>query len=47
MNYKLILDTLDRLASKLVDYGHTWSQKDREMYERSVREINKEYKKDL
>lgn len=47
MNYKLILDTLDRLANKLVDSGHEWSKKDREMYEKAVREIKKEYYKDL
>ena len=47
MNYKLILDTLDRLANKLVDVGYEFSKKDSEMYEKSVREIKKEYYKDL
>jgi len=47
MNYKLILDTLDRLANKLVDSGYEWSKKDTQMYEQAVREIKREFYKDL
>jgi len=47
MNYKLILDTLDRLANKLVDSGYEWSKKDTDMYERAYREVKRELYKDL
>ncbi len=47
MNYKLILDTLERLTNKLVDQGYEFSKKDSQMYEQAVREVKREFYKDL
>lgn len=47
MNYKLVLDTLERLANKLVDKGHEFTKTDTRMYEQAVREVKREYYKDL